>query len=83
MPPTITDTVRVVQGPADAPTSVLEAQRFEVDGLVTDPREPEASAPLLRITEAGIEATALFAVPGSFAEDGGLVEGAVSIACAG
>ena len=37
--PTITDTIRVTQGPVDTPTAVHEAQRFEVDGLVTDPRD--------------------------------------------
>jgi hypothetical protein len=81
--PTITDTIRVTQGPVDTPTAVHEAQRFEVDGLVTDPRDADADDPLLRITREGIEATALFAPPGAFADDGGLVEGALAITCGG
>ena len=81
--PTITDTIRVTRGPADAPTSVLEAQRFEVDGVVTDPRQPDADDPLLRIADDAITARARFAAPGSFAEDGGLVEGVVAVSCAG
>jgi hypothetical protein len=80
--PTTTDTVRVTHGPPDAPTAVLEAQRFEVDGLVTDPRDPDADDPLLRVTDAGIAAEGMFAPPGAFADDGGLVEGAVSVGCA-
>jgi hypothetical protein len=81
---TITDTVRVTEGPDDAPTRVLEAQRFEVKGLVTDPRDPDASGPLLTTTGGSvIEASGVFAPPGAFAADGGLVAGLVAIACAG
>ena len=80
--PTITDTIRVVEGPEDAPVRVLEAQRFEVEGLVTDPRDPEADDPLLRVADRRIDARGVFAPPGSFADDGGLVEGAVSVTCA-
>lgn len=79
--PTITDTIRVVLGPEDAPQRVLEAQRFEVDGLVTDPRDPDADDPLLRVTDGRVDGTGVFAPPGAFADDGGLVEGAVSVAC--
>ena len=81
--PTITDTVRIVHGPSDAPTSVLEAQRFELDGVVTDPRDPEADDPLFRIGAGRVEVRGIFAAPGAFASDGGLVEGLVSISCAG
>lgn len=79
--PTITDTIRVVLGPEDAPERVLEAQRFEVDGLVTDPRDPDADDPLLRVTDGRVDGAGVFAPPGSFADDGGLVQGAVSVAC--
>lgn len=81
--PTITDTVRVTEGPADAPTRALEAQRFEVGGLVTDPRDPAADDPLLVAAGNSIEATGVFAPPGAFAADGGLVAGVLSVACAG
>ena len=80
--PTITDTVRVTEGPVDAPTRVLEAQRFEVAGLVTDPRDPDASGPLLTTEGRAVEASGVFAPPGAFAADGGLVAGLVSISCA-
>lgn len=81
--PTITDTVTVLEGTEATPVRVLQAQRFEVDGQVTDPRDPEADDPLLRVTEQRIVARGLFAPPGSFAADGPLVEGSVSIACTG
>ena len=81
--PTITDTVRVVEGPEDAPRRVLEAQRFEVDGLVTDPRDPDADDPLLRVTDREVHARGVFAPPGAFADDGGLVEGVLAISCTG
>jgi hypothetical protein len=79
---TITDTVRVTEGPADAPTRVLEAQRFEVRGVVTDPRDPEASGPLLTASGPTVEASGVFAPPGAFAADGGLVAGLVAVTCA-
>ena len=81
--PTITDTVRVVEGPEDAPRRVLEAQRFEVDGLVTDPRDPAADDPLLRVTDREVHASGVFAPPGAFADDGGLVGGVLAISCTG
>ena len=81
--PTITDTVRVVEGPEDAPRRVLEAQRFEVDGLVTDPRDPAADDPLLRVTDREVHASGVFAPPGAFADDGGLVAGELAISCTG
>ena len=81
--PTITDTVRFVEGPEDAPRRVLEAQRFEVDGLVTDPRDPDADDPLLRVTDREVRASGVFAPPGAFADDGGLVAGVLAITCTG
>ena len=80
---TITDTVLVTEGPEDAPTRILEAQRFEVGGLVTDPRDPVADEPLLRVTGQEVAAAGVFAPPGAFAVDGGLVEGLVAASCAG
>lgn len=78
---TITDTVTVTEGPADRPARVLQAQRFEVDGLVSDGREPGATSPLLQVGDATVEGSARFAPPGNFADDGGLVEGAVALTC--
>lgn len=79
---TITDTVTVLEGTEESPVRVVVAQRFEVGGQVTDGRDPDADDPLLRVTQAAITATGVFAPPGAFAGDAGAVEGAVAIACA-
>lgn len=80
---TITDTITVAVGDPDAPEQALVAQRFEVDGVASDPRDPEADDPLVRVqSQSGlISARGVFAPPGAFAEDGGLVEGIVDANC--
>ncbi len=79
---TITDTVDVVVGDPDDPDRALRAQRFELDGVVSDGRDPSATSPLLRVGRDGaVSARGVFAPPGAFAADGGLVEGAVVLAC--
>lgn len=78
---TITDTVTVVVGDPEEPDVALVAQRFEVDGVVTDPRDPDADDPLVRVREGQIEAGGVFAPPGAFADDGGLVEGGLVARC--
>lgn len=80
---TITDTITVVEGPADAPERVSVAQRFEVGGQVTDPRDPEADDPLLLVREESITAAGIFAPPGAFADDGDLIAGRITISCTG
>lgn len=81
--PTITDTITVLVGTEATPERVVQAQRFEIDGQVTDPRDADADDPLLRIAGQRVEARGLFAPPGSFADDGGLVEAALAVACTG
>lgn len=81
--PTITDTVTVLVGTEEAPERVLVAQRFEVGGLVTDLRDPDADDPLLRVGEQAVEARAVFAPPGAAAGDDGLADGIVLISCRG
>lgn len=80
---TITDTVTVVEGTDDAPERVSVAQRFEVGGQVTDPRDPDADDPLLLVREESITASGIFAPPGAFADDGDLLAGRIAISCTG
>lgn len=79
--PTITDTVTVLEGTEDSPERVLQAQRFEVGGTVTDLRDPDADDSLVRVTDAAVTATGVYAPPGGVAGDAGLVEGAVAVTC--
>ena len=76
--PTVTDTITVVEGDPDDPERALVAQRFEVDGLVTDLRDPEADDPLLRIAGSTVDGGGVFAPPG---ETTGLVEGRLRAVC--
>lgn len=79
---TITDTITVVVGDPDSPEVAVVAQRFEVGGRVTDPRDPGQDDPLLTVTGDRIEAQGRFGPPGAFADDGGLLEGVVVARCA-
>lgn len=81
--PTITDTVTIVFGDPDAPERALVAQRFEVDGLVSDLRDPTAGDPLLVVGPGGFEGRGVFGPPGSDVEADDLVEGVVRAACDG
>lgn len=78
---TITDTITVLEGTEEVPVRVLVAQRFEVGGLVTDGRDPDARDPLLRITQGTVVARGVFAPPGAFAGEPGAVEGALTATC--
>lgn len=80
---TITDTVTVAVGDPEGPDLALVAQRFEVDGVVTDGRDPDADDPLVRTSGETVEARGVFAPPGAFVDDGGLVEGLVVARCEG
>lgn len=79
--PTITDTVTVVEGPEEAPENVLQAQRYEVAGAVSDARDPQADDPLLRLGADAVTGSGVFAPPGAFADDEGLVTGRFAFAC--
>lgn len=81
--PTITDTITLIEGPESSPDRVLVAQRFEVGGVVTDLRDPDADDPLLRVTERTVEASGVFAPPGGSIGNSGLVAGAVAATCTG
>lgn len=79
--PTITDTVTVVEGDEAAPQRVLQAQRFEVGGQVTDARDPGADDPILRLRADSVSGEAVFGPPGAFAGDEGLVTGRFALGC--
>lgn len=56
---------------------ILQVQRFEVNGEVTDLRDPAARGTLLRVRPDGLSATGLAGPPGSGGDD---VEGLVGLA---
>lgn len=58
---------------------VFQAQRVEVDGGVTDPRDPNAATPLLQIDDAHVSASGLFGAPGN---DTGAIAGRLDATCA-
>lgn len=76
--PTVTDTVTLVEGDPEAPDRALVAQRFEVDGLVTDLRDPDADDPLLRVSGPTIDGGGVFAAPG---DTSGSVEARLRVVC--
>ncbi|WP_436793593.1 hypothetical protein [Actinospongicola halichondriae] len=79
--PTITDTITIVFGDPEAPDRVLVAQRFEVDGLVSDLRDPTADDPLLVVGPGGFEGRGLFGPPGGGVDAPELVEGVARATC--
>ncbi len=79
--PTITDTITIVFGDPDAPDRALVAQRFEVDGVVSDLRDPGATDPLLVVGPGGFEGRGLFAPPGAGVDASEIVEGVVRAGC--
>lgn len=78
---TITDTVTYAEGPDDAPTLVLQAQRFEVSGAVTDARDPAAVGALVSDDGDLVTVDGIFGPPGAFAGDAGLVGGSIAARC--
>ena len=60
---------------------ILEIQRFEVAGEVTDLRDPSARGTLLRIRPDGVSAAGLAGLPGGTAEDEGTVGLAIDATC--
>ena len=74
---TFTDTVTY----ADT-ARILQLQRFEVDGEITDLRQPSARGVLLRVRASGISASGIGGPPGSVDGDDGLVGIAIDATCA-
>lgn len=73
---TFTDTVTY----ADA-GRILQAQRIEVGGQVTDLRDPDATTPLVRLRPGGVTAAGLASGPGEGSDDGGLIGLALDATC--
>lgn len=73
---TYTDTVTY----ADS-ARILQAQRIEVRGQVTDLRDPRASTSLVRTRSGGVTAAGLASAPGDAAGDGGLIGLALDATC--
>ena len=73
---TYTDTVTFSD-----PGRILQAQRIEVSGQVTDLRDPTASTPLVRTRPGGVTASGLASAPGDGPDDGGLIGLALDATC--
>lgn len=73
---TFTDTVTY----ADT-ARILQAQRIEVRGQVTDLRDAKATASLVRTRKDGVTASGLASAPGDGADDGGLMGLALDATC--
>lgn len=73
---TFTDTVSYTDT-----ARILQLQRFEVAGEVTDLRDPDARGTLLRVRPDGLSATGVAGPPGAVAEDEGTVGLALDATC--
>ncbi|HEX4866982.1 MAG TPA: hypothetical protein VFV32_05090 [Acidimicrobiales bacterium] len=73
---TYTDTIAYTDA-----ARILQAQRIEVGGQVTDLRDPDASSSLLRPRSGGVSGAGLAGAPGDGADDGGIVGLALDLAC--
>jgi len=73
---TFTDTVTYTDT-----ARILQLQRFEVAGEVTDLRDPVVRSTLLRVRPDGVSATGLAGPPGAVAEDEGTVGLALDATC--
>jgi len=73
---TYTDTVTYADG-----GRILQAQRIEVNGQVTDLRDPRAATPLVRTRAGGVTASGLASAPGDGPDDGGLIGLALDASC--
>lgn len=60
---------------------ILQAQRIEVRGQVTDLRDPRASTSLVRTRVGGVTAAGLASGPGDGLDDGGLIGLALDATC--
>jgi hypothetical protein len=73
---TYTDTIAYTDA-----ARILQAQRIEVGGQVTDLRDPDASSSLLRPRADGVSGAGLAGPPGGSAADEGVVGLAVDLTC--
>lgn len=73
---TFTDTISYQD-----PARILQAQRIEVGGQVTDLRDPSATNALLRPRADGVSGAGLAGAPGDDADDEGVVGIAVDATC--
>lgn len=73
---TYTDTVTY----SDA-ARILQAQRIEVGGQVTDLRDPKAATALLRTQAGGVTAAGLAGAPGDGPDDEGIIGLALTATC--
>lgn len=60
---------------------ILQAQRIEVNGQVTDLRDPKVASALVRPRSGGVAASGLASAPGDGADDGGLIGVALDATC--
>ena len=60
---------------------ILQAQRIEVGGQVTDLRDPGATSALLRVRSDGVSLSGVASGPGEDQEDGGLIGLALDATC--
>lgn len=60
---------------------ILQVQRIEVGGEVTDLRDPEATSALVRVRADGVSLSGLASGPGEDQEDGGLIGLALDATC--
>ncbi|MEO7429766.1 MAG: hypothetical protein ABIY48_10360 [Acidimicrobiales bacterium] len=60
---------------------ILQVQRIEVNGQVTDLRDPKVASALVRTRSNGMTASGLASAPGSGATDGGLIGVALDATC--
>lgn len=60
---------------------ILQAQRVEVNGQVTDLRDPDATSALLRLRDDGVSLSGIASGPGDDREDGGLIGVALDATC--
>lgn len=73
---TFTDTVTYTDA-----ARILQAQRVEVAGQVTDLRDPEATAALVRPRADGLSAAGLAGGPGDVGDDDGVIGFALDVTC--
>lgn len=73
---TYTDTVTYIDA-----GRILQAQRIEVSGQVSDLRDPKAATALIRTRPGGVTARGLASAPGSGPKDGGLIGLALDVTC--
>lgn len=60
---------------------ILQIQRVEVNGQVTDLRDPKASSALVRTRASGVTASGLASAPGGGQGDGGIIGVALDATC--